>query len=320
MAGDVDGPGASSRTPEGHGRRGIDLRLHRQVTGLDLGGQVRVPDHEPCGPLGFDTLVLATRATPGAGRTGGRGGVFGVQTLADGSAPSTTSPVGGRPGARHRPRGRLHRCGDGRGNGPPWSSVTLVDRPPPPRRRPRPRMGPLVRKAMIALGIDVRTSPASTRGRDGRRRSARLADRQQITAHLVVLGTVHARARRPGRGSAGRRRPGRRPSWTPDRRHVRGGRLGRRRLHRVAGPDIRGDARPRSVLTRTSRAGSAGRISPAPTRLPRGRRHRGHQGVRSAGGTHRLRRARVPRRRVRVAPRTSTRRRAARLLPGRRGR
>ncbi|MCF6522322.1 FAD-dependent oxidoreductase [Streptomyces sp. JJ36] len=189
-----------ARTPEEHRARDIDLRLHTEVTELDLDGQrVRTRDADGReGWTGFDKLVLATGAVPRRPPLPGidAPGVHGVQTLDDGCALLDDLE------RRERDRGaederRAVVVGAGyigvemsealvrRGY-----AVTVVDRSPQPMSTLDPDMGGLVRDAMCELGIEVVTDASVTEVRtdgQGRARSV-VTERGEYPADLVVLG------------------------------------------------------------------------------------------------------------------------------------
>ncbi|RKS80549.1 NADPH-dependent 2,4-dienoyl-CoA reductase/sulfur reductase-like enzyme [Motilibacter peucedani] len=196
VAGDVDDVDTLiARTPEEHRRRGIDLRLHHEVMELDTAaGEVRVRDLERGEDysLGYDSLVLATGATPRRPDVEGidAPGVFGVQTLGDGAAilehlrtrdPKRAVVLGGGYIGVEMAEAMVRR----------GLQVTVVDRSPQPMSTLDPDMGALVRTAMCGLGIEVRTSTvvrSVETGADGWVRAV-VTDDGEIPADLVVLGT-----------------------------------------------------------------------------------------------------------------------------------
>ena len=188
VAGDVDGPdGLVARTPEEHRRRGLDVRLHSEVTGIDLAARsVRVAD----GLVEFDTLVLATGATPKRPDVPGVGAAIGVQTLADGQraldrlgrlgGPARAVVVGGGYIGVEMAEAMVRR----------GLSVTVVDRGAEPMGTLDPDMGRLVREAMTGLGIDVRPGCELTgveTDADGNARRV-VTTQGSYDADIVVLG------------------------------------------------------------------------------------------------------------------------------------
>ncbi|GAB3815271.1 FAD-dependent oxidoreductase [Micromonospora zhanjiangensis] len=172
----------------------VDVRLRHQVTEIDLdkrevvardltgGGEVRER---------FDILMYATGATPRIppwAHTEALG-VFGVQTLDDGSAlrqwldgeprPQRAVVVGGGYIGVEMAEAMIQR----------GLSVTLVERGDQPMSTVDPDMGALVTEALDGLGIDVRTRCAVTglRVRDGRVYGVDTAE-GEIPADVVVLG------------------------------------------------------------------------------------------------------------------------------------
>ncbi|MEH1012906.1 FAD-dependent oxidoreductase [Micromonospora sp. CPCC 206060] len=172
----------------------IDVRLRHEVTRIDLerrevharsldsGAEVREP---------FDQLVYATGAvpvTPDWAQTDALG-VFGVQTLDDGSAlrewldqdpgPSRAVVVGGGYIGVEMAEAMLRR----------GLSVTLVERAQQPMSTVDPDMAALVADAMRNLGIDIRAGVAVTglETGDGRVRGVRTTS-GRVPADVVVLG------------------------------------------------------------------------------------------------------------------------------------
>ncbi|MFR9673549.1 FAD-dependent oxidoreductase [Streptomyces sp. TR06-5] len=209
-----------ARTPQEHRERGIDLRLHTEVTELDLAGQ-RVRSRDADGEedwTGFDALVLATGARPLRPPLPGidARGVHGVQSLEDGTALLETLERQEHAGNGAR---RAVVLGAGyigvemaealmrRGYG-----VTVLDRAAEPMTTLDPDMGALVRKAMRGMGIRVRTGETVTgvlTDREGRARAVE-TDADEYPADLVVLGlgvrpetTLAARAGLPLGDSGG---------------------------------------------------------------------------------------------------------------------
>ena len=184
-----------ARDPATHREKfGIDVRLRHEVVAIDLdrrevtavdlasGGEVREP---------FDILMYATGAvptTPDWARTD-VAGVFGVQTLDDGSAlrswldadppPQRAVVVGGGYIGVEMAEALVLR----------GLSVTLVERAEQPMSTVDPDMARLVTDAMRGLGVDIRTGVQVTglSEHDGRV-DAVLTDAGSIPADVVVLG------------------------------------------------------------------------------------------------------------------------------------
>jgi NADPH-dependent 2,4-dienoyl-CoA reductase/sulfur reductase-like enzyme len=194
-----------ARSPREHRERGIDLRMHTEVTELDLDGQrVRTRDvgAESGGTerwLGYDKLVIATGARPVRPPLPGidAPGVHGVQSLDDGQvlldALAATERDAGRDGSALRAvvvgagyigvemAEALMRRG---------YHVTVLDQAEQPMTTLDPDMGVLVREAMSGMGIETVTGAAVTEirtGEDGRARAVRTED-EEYPADLVVLG------------------------------------------------------------------------------------------------------------------------------------
>ncbi|THA27754.1 flavoprotein oxidoreductase [Streptomyces sp. RKND-216] len=189
-----------ARTPQEHRERGIDLRLHTEVTELDLDGQrVRTRDRDGRGQwTGFDKLVLATGARPLRPPLDGidAPGVHGVQSLEDGTAlfDALEQQESGAPAGRE-PRAVVVGAGY---IGVEMSEalvrrgyrVTVLDRAEQPMTTLDPDMGALVREAMCGMGMDVRTGEAVTGIlTDGRGHARAVAtDEGEYPADVVVLG------------------------------------------------------------------------------------------------------------------------------------
>jgi NADPH-dependent 2,4-dienoyl-CoA reductase/sulfur reductase-like enzyme len=92
VAGDVDGPERLvARSPDEHRRNGTDLRMRTEVEEIDLaGGQVLAHDLATGRSFreGFDSLVIATGAVPGATAAARRGDGRGT-----GAAPAPSRPM-----------------------------------------------------------------------------------------------------------------------------------------------------------------------------------------------------------------------------------
>ncbi|MGC5030316.1 FAD-dependent oxidoreductase [Micromonospora sp. DT229] len=184
-----------ARDPATHREKyDIDVRLRHEVVAIDLdrrevtavdlesGGEVREP---------FDILMYATGAVPTKpdwARTEAAG-VFGVQTLDDGSAlrewldrdpqPRRAVVVGGGYIGVEMAEALVRR----------GLSVTLVERGEQPMSTVDPDMAGLVADAMRGLGVDIRTGVQVTglSERDGRVAAVE-TDAGPIPTDLVVLG------------------------------------------------------------------------------------------------------------------------------------
>lgn len=192
VAGDVDGPAALiARTPAQHAAAGIDVRLHTEVTGIDLDART-VTATGPGGVTtdGFDDLVVATGAVPVRPPLPGveAPGVYGLQTLDDGARlldglrrrPRHAVVVGGGYIGVEMAEAMVRRGLD----------VTLVDLAPEPMTTLDPDMGALVREAMEGMGITVLPgTPVSgfETGPDGWV-SAVGTEAGTLPAEIVVLG------------------------------------------------------------------------------------------------------------------------------------
>jgi NADPH-dependent 2,4-dienoyl-CoA reductase/sulfur reductase-like enzyme len=193
-----------ARTPQEHRARDIDLRLHTEVTELDLDGQrVRVRDADGSGGAGhwtgYDKLVLATGARPLRPPLPGidADGVHGVQSLDDGQA--LLDALGAAESGRGHDGPELRAVVVGAGYiGVETAEalvrrgyrVTVLDRAEEPMTTLDPDMGALVRDAMNGMGIETVTGAAVTRIRtdgDGRARAV-CTEETEYPADLVVLG------------------------------------------------------------------------------------------------------------------------------------
>ena len=290
VAGDVDGPdGLVARTPEEHRRRGIDVRLHSEVTAIDLAARsLQVAGDGAVGPVGFDTLVLATGATPKRPDVPGVEAALGVQTLADGQrALDRLGRLGGRPARAVVVGGGYIGVEMAEAMVRRGLSVTLVDRAREPMGDLDPDMGRLVRRGHDRPGHRGRT-PASEltgveTGADGRAR--RCAPRASYAADIVVLGPRRTPEHRPGRARPGCRSARSAASLTDDRQHGRDDVWAAGDCSEVAGPGHRRQ-RLRAAGHAREQAGPGARGEPRRrprSRFPRCRRHRDHQGVRPRG-------------------------------------
>ncbi|HEX7745345.1 MAG TPA: FAD-dependent oxidoreductase [Micromonosporaceae bacterium] len=173
----------------------IDVRMQHEAVAIDLdrrevvardlagGGEVRER---------FDQLVYAAGAVPKRpawARVPARG-VFGVQTLDDGTAlrawldqqptPSRAVVVGGGYIGVEMAEALMGRD----------MAVTMIEQSPQPMNTVDPDMGALVGDAMIGLGIDLRTGVNVTGlATDGDRVSGVETDGGPVPADIVVLGT-----------------------------------------------------------------------------------------------------------------------------------
>lgn len=185
-----------ARSPEQHRERGIDLRMHTEVTEIDLDGQ-RVRAGEEW--TGFDELVVATGARPLRPQIPGidAPGVHGVQSLDDGQALLDALEERERQGRGGTGRGRAVVVGAGyigvemaeamvqRGY-----AVTVLDRARQPMTTLDADMGDVVREAMCDIGIEVVTGAAVTAvetGPDGHARAV-ATEEETYPAEVVVLG------------------------------------------------------------------------------------------------------------------------------------
>ncbi|GLY04196.1 FAD-dependent oxidoreductase [Actinoplanes sp. NBRC 101535] len=191
----VDGPDALvARTPAAFREQDIDVRTGHDVIGIDLDARtVTVRDLAAGREFreGFDELVYAAGATPvrpGWAETEADG-VFGVQTLGDGTTlrgwldadPKPTTAVvigGGYIGVEMAEA--LHRRG---------LAVTLVERSAQPMGTVDEDMGALIADAIRKIGIDLRTG-ITVQGLDtaGGRVRAVVTDDGPLPADVVVLG------------------------------------------------------------------------------------------------------------------------------------
>lgn len=196
-----------ARSPQEHRKRDIDLRMHTEVTELDLDGQ-RVRTREAGGSgggterwLGFDKLVLATGARPLRPPLPGidAPGVHGVQSLDDGQALLDALASAERDGSGNGGESSLRAVVVGAGYiGVEMAEalvrrgyhVTVLDQAEEPMTTLDPDMGVLVREAMTAMDIETVTGAAVTEirtGDDGRARAVR-TENEEYPADLVVLG------------------------------------------------------------------------------------------------------------------------------------
>jgi NADPH-dependent 2,4-dienoyl-CoA reductase/sulfur reductase-like enzyme len=183
-----------ARHPEEHRKAGIDVRMRHEVIGIDLDKrEVVARDLERGQDVreGFDHLVYATGAvplTPPWAKVEA-GGVFGVQTLDDGTAihawldsdpkPRTAVVIGGGYIGVEMAEAMVQRGLD----------VTLLEKSAQPMSTVDPDMGERVATAMRGMGIKVVTG-AHVEGLDtggGRVRAVVTGD-ATLPADIVVLG------------------------------------------------------------------------------------------------------------------------------------
>ncbi|WP_433297558.1 FAD-dependent oxidoreductase [Actinoplanes sp. CA-030573] len=184
-----------ARTPQQHREAGIDVRLRHEVVGIDLDRrEVVAHDLDGGGEVreGFDHLVYATGASPVTPEWARipAAGIFGVQTLDDGSAihdwlsarPSPRRAVvigGGYIGVE------MAEAMKQRG-----LEVTLLEKSPEPMGKTvDPDVGALVRKAIGEQGIEVVTNAdvEHIETGDGRVRAV-VTPSGTLPADIVVLG------------------------------------------------------------------------------------------------------------------------------------
>lgn len=182
-----------ARSPEEHRAHGIDVRMHHDVTAIDMTSRTvayRDLGARRDGTVGFDHLVLATGASPIQPDVPGTDarGVFGVQHLDDGIAIR-------REIAEGRPK---HAVVVGAGYiGIEMAEallsqglqVTMIDRGEHPMPTLDPDMGALLANAIRRIGIDLRleqTVDALT-SEDGHVRRV-VVEGEELPADLVVFG------------------------------------------------------------------------------------------------------------------------------------
>jgi NADPH-dependent 2,4-dienoyl-CoA reductase/sulfur reductase-like enzyme len=196
VAGDVDSPDELiARTPAEHRANGIDLRMGTEATEIDVGARVVHTRENATGVterLPFDQLVIATGAVPIRPDLPGSGadGTYGLQTLDDGAALldtllSTREPrravVVGAGYIGVEVAEACHRRG---------LETTVVDMAPEPMTTLDPDMGALVRTAMEATGIALRTGTSVEGFEVGSDNwvTGVVTDAGTIPADVVVLG------------------------------------------------------------------------------------------------------------------------------------
>jgi NADPH-dependent 2,4-dienoyl-CoA reductase/sulfur reductase-like enzyme len=187
-----------ARTPDEHRRNGIDVRTGHEVVAIDLNRRhVRVRDLAGDAAAGaerdelFDQLVVATGAVPSRPQVPGAdaGGVFGVQTLADGvtarravdeRAPRRAVVVGGGYVGLEMAEALVRR----------GLEVALVDRTEQPMAGTLDLdMGALVADALRSVGVTLYLGEAvdGFEVKDGSVRAVQTANRS-LPADMVVLG------------------------------------------------------------------------------------------------------------------------------------
>ncbi|MBV9923072.1 MAG: FAD-dependent oxidoreductase, partial [Pseudonocardia sp.] len=183
-----------SRSPEAHRRNRIDVRTRTEVIGIDLAERLvhardldaRREYTEP-----FDDLVYAAGSLPARPPVPGidAAGVFGVQTLDDGSAlrAALTADVrrvvivgGGYIGLEVAEACRVRGL-----------DVTVVDRSATPVGMFDPDVGEFIAKAVRGLGIELMLGDAVAEimtDADGRANGVQTASGRKLAADVVVLG------------------------------------------------------------------------------------------------------------------------------------
>jgi NADPH-dependent 2,4-dienoyl-CoA reductase/sulfur reductase-like enzyme len=181
------------RSPEKHRERDIDVRMHKEVTAIDIDARtvtVRDVDSGAERDEGFDHLMVATGAIPIVPDDAPKdaGNMFGVQVLGDGLAirravdelrPKSALVIGAGYIGLEMAEAMIARDVE----------VAVIDRAPQPMTTLDPDMGALVANAMRGMGIDLRTS-ASVEGfevSDGRV-AAVTTTSGRIPADIVILG------------------------------------------------------------------------------------------------------------------------------------
>jgi len=178
------------RTPARFKESGIDVRIHHEVTEVDLAtGRVTVrgPDGETS--EAFDHLMVATGGTPARFDWPGLDaeGIFGVQVFDDAVAigraldarPKSAVVVGGGYIGLEMAEAFVNRNID----------VTLVEAAPQPMSTLDPDMGALVADALRELGVKVNCNdPVTGFEQTGGRVSAVVTENATYPADIVVLG------------------------------------------------------------------------------------------------------------------------------------
>ena len=183
-----------SRTPEEHRKNGIDMRMRTEVVGIDLKARtVRARDldgdreyDEP-----FDDLVYATGSLPIRPPVPGidAAGVFGVQTLDDGTALRAALTDDVRRvvivGAGYIGLEVAEAC-QARG-----LEVTVVDQADTPITLFDPDVGEHIAEAVRGIGITLVLSDGVEEietGEEGRAVAVRTSSGRRLPADVVVLG------------------------------------------------------------------------------------------------------------------------------------
>jgi NADPH-dependent 2,4-dienoyl-CoA reductase/sulfur reductase-like enzyme len=183
-----------ARSPEAHREAGLDVRIQHEVVGIDLDKR-EVTAHDLVSGSAvrerYDQLVYAAGAVPitPSWANGDADGVFGVQTLDDGTRihawldrePTARRAVvigGGYIGVEMAEA--MVRRG---------LEVTLLERAAQPMSTVDPDMGERVHEAIEGLGIDVRVNAnvEGLRAEDGAVRAVVTPD-GALPADIVVLG------------------------------------------------------------------------------------------------------------------------------------
>ncbi|WP_344933152.1 NAD(P)/FAD-dependent oxidoreductase, partial [Actinoplanes nipponensis] len=183
-----------ARGPQEFRDAGITVHIRHEVVAIDLDArEVVARDLDGGGERreGYDHLVYAAGATPVTpewARIDGEG-VFGVQTLDDGTAihawldrdppPRRAVVIGGGYVGVEMAEAMVRR----------GLAVTLLEKSPQPMSTVDPDMGERVREAICGLGIEVRTGAhvQSLETTDGRI-SAVVTAQGTLPADIVVLG------------------------------------------------------------------------------------------------------------------------------------
>ncbi|GAA2702928.1 FAD-dependent oxidoreductase [Actinoplanes palleronii] len=194
IGGQVDGPDALiARTPEEFRKNAIAVHTRHEVTGINLDARtvtVRDLDAGRDRREGFDELVYATGASPvrPPWAETDAGGVFGVQTLEDGSAlrawldtekPESAVVIGAGYIGVEMAEAMINR----------GLRVTLVERSAQPMGTVDEDMGALVADAVRGLGIDLRTG-VTVEGLEtaNGKIAAVVTDAGTLPAGVVVIG------------------------------------------------------------------------------------------------------------------------------------
>jgi NADPH-dependent 2,4-dienoyl-CoA reductase/sulfur reductase-like enzyme len=183
-----------SRSPEAHRRNHIDVRTRTEVIGIDLAERVVHARDLDAGreyTEPFDDLVYAAGSLPARPPVPGidAAGVYGVQTLDDGSAlrAALTADVrrvvivgGGYIGLEVAEACQVRGL-----------DVTVVDRSATPVGMFDPDVGEFIAKAVRGLGIELMLGDAVAEimtDADGRANGVQTASGRKLAADIVVLG------------------------------------------------------------------------------------------------------------------------------------